>query len=227
MRLEFFRNFPSLEDVKTIANVLDKHGITYEINENTRKHDLTFLGSSLSTSGIEMKFSLKASPDDFKQIHDLIDKEIEVRLDEVEKDHYLFDFSTDELTEVLMKPNEWSVFDFKVAGLILNDRGITISKEFLDSMKKQGHSELLQKESYSSIWIVVGYISAFLGGILGFGIGISLWFMTKRLPSGEKIYTFTDVQRKHGKRITIIGFAVLLLTIAFRVYWFSHVTYIY
>lgn len=222
MKLEFFRNFPSLEDVKAISDVLDKHGIRYEINENTRKHDITFLGSTAANSGVEMKFSLKASPDDFEQINNLIDKEVEVSIEEVEKDHYLFNFSTDELTEILLNPNEWSVFDFKVAGLILNDRGVTVSEEFIKSLRKQGQSELRHKESYSGMWIVIGYISAFLGGILGFGIGLSLWFMTKRLPNGEKIYTFTEVQRKHGKRITIIGFIVLLLSIALRLYWLSN-----
>jgi len=219
MKLEFFRNFPSLEDVKAIAEVLDKHGITYEINENTRKHDVTFLGSTAANSGVEMKFSLKANPEDFERIHQVIDQEVTVGLEEVDKDHYLFTFSTDELTEVLLKPNEWSVFDHKVAGLILNDRGVTVSKEFIDSLKKQSETELRQKEPYSSVWIVIGYVSAFFGGLLGLCIGISLWLMKKRMPSGEKIYSFNDDHRKHGKRITFLGFAMLLLVIAMKLYW--------
>lgn len=215
MKLDFYRNFPSQEHVQAVTEILDEHDVPYEVLENTRENELVFLASGT----VEMQFCLRARPEDFVRINELIDVEMEVSLNEVEEDHYLRSFSSDELIEVVMKPEEWSVFDFKVAGLLLNERGVEVSEEFLNTVRAKGHKAMYNKETYPTIWIVLGYVSAFLGGLLGIAIGLSLVFMTKKLPNGDIIHRFTEAQRKQGKFIVALGFIMLIAYTLLRAFY--------
>ena len=212
MSFKEFRKYASLDEANGLIELLKQEGIPYQLQDFSNQSDI-FLGQKLDLNVI-----VNARIEDFPRIEELLDKKTIITLDQVDKDHYLFDFSNEELTEIIIKPNEWSSFDYKVAELILDDRGIHIDPTFVESIKKQSYNELNQKESYSSIWIIVGYISAFLGGLLGLAIGLSLWFMKKKLPNGEMVYMYDDNNRKHGKQIAIIGFIFTLGYIALRIY---------
>jgi hypothetical protein len=157
--------------------------------------------------------------EDFPKIDSLIDKSIEISLETIDKEHYLFAFSNDELTEIIIKPSEWSNYDYKVAELLLQERGIPLNAKFIENIKQQQYTNLAIKETYSTMWIIVGYISAFLGGFLGFAIGLSLCFMKKKLPNGEKTYVYTENDRNHGKWITGIGITMSIAYLAWRMYY--------
>jgi hypothetical protein len=58
-----------------------------------------------------------------------------------------------------------------------------------------------------------GYISAFLGGVIGIAIGLNLWTMKKTLPNGERVYVYNENDRNHGKIMTVVGIIVLLCSV--------------
>ncbi len=211
MSFEVFRKFPEIESAKHLADLLEENRISYRLEDYSNQADISFMGQNL-----DLKILIKARITDFPKIENLIDSSNDISLDQVDQGHYLFGFTDEELTEIIVKPDEWNNYDYKVAKLILDERGITVSEEFIENIKKQSYSKLSEKESYSSMWVVVGYISAFFGGILGFAIGLSLWQMRKKIPSGEKIFIYDKNTRSHGKRITIIGIIMLLIYIALR-----------
>ncbi len=213
MSIEVFRKFPTLEEAKQLTELLDKNKVPYKLEDYSNQADITFMGQNL-----DLKVIIKAKIADFPKIEKLIDSENKITLDQVEKEHYLFDFTNEELTEILIKPDEWSNYDYKVAELILKNRGIVISEEFIENIKKQRYYALNKKETYSSTWIIIGYISAFLGGLLGFAIGLGLWLMKKKLPNGDKVYIYDDNYRLHGKRITILGLIMTITYISIRIY---------
>ncbi len=213
MSLEVFRKFPSLEDANELVELLKENEIQYCLEDYSNQADMNFIGQNL-----DLKIIVRAKIVDFPKIEELIDKKTKITLDQVDKEHYLFEFSDEELTEIIVKPNEWSNYDYKVAELILNDRGVSISPKFIENIKKQRYNELREKESFSSIWIIIGYISAFLGGLLGFGIGLSLWLMKKKLPNGEKVYIYDENNRQHGIWISLIGFIMTVILITLRIY---------
>lgn len=213
MSLEVFRKYPTIDEANLLIEVLDKNKIQYKLEDYTLHPDIIILGQNL-----DLKIIVKANIKDFPRIEKLLDNEYKLNLSEIDKEHYLFEFNDEELTEIIMKPNDWSNYDYKVAELILNDRGVVVSSEFIENIKKQRYNQLSEKESFSSVWVIVGYVSAFLGGILGLAIGLGLWQMTKNLPNGEKAFIYDDYNRKHGKRITIIGFSMFVVYVLMRLY---------
>ena len=208
MSFEVFRKFPSRKEALGLVELLKKNNIPYQLEDFSKQVDINFLSQNL-----DLKVIVKANFADFPKIEELLDNETRITLDQVDKKHYLFGFTDEELTEIIVTPNEWSNYDYKVAELLLNERGVSISPQFIENIKKQRYSAMNQKEKYSPTWLVLGYISAFLGGLLGLAIGISLWFMKKKLPNGEKMYMYDENYRRHGKRITIIGFIMTLIFI--------------
>ncbi|TAJ15639.1 hypothetical protein DMA11_00070 [Marinilabiliaceae bacterium JC017] len=214
MSIEVFRKFPTRDEANFLIELLDKNEIPYRLEDYSKQADTNFMGQNL-----DLKVIVKARIVDFPKIEELLDDANEITFDQVDKEHYLFDFSDDELTEIIVKPNEWSNYDYKVATLILNERGCTVSPRFIESIKKQRYNQLSEKESYSSLWIIIGYVSAFCSGLLGFAIGLSLWLMKKKLPNGEKVHIYDDKTRIHGKRITLIGLAMTAVGVFIRIYW--------
>ena len=214
MSFEVFRKYPTIQEATELTDVLKENNIPFLLEDSTNKSEIV----GFSIQNLDLKVIVKVRIEDFPKIETLVDNTLKVTLDQVDKEHYLFSFTDEELTEIIVKPNDWSNYDYKVAELILNDRGVSVSPKFIESIKKQRYNELSEKESYSSTWIIIGYISAFLGGLLGFAIGLSLWLMKKRLSNGEKVYIYDEYNRKHGKRITMIGFIMTLVYIALRIY---------
>ncbi len=210
MSLEVFRKFPTIEDSKYLTEILDENKIPYKIEDYSKQADMSFMGQNT-----DLKVILKVRVSDFPKIDKLLEEKYDIKLDQVDKEHYLFEFSDDELTEIIIKPDEWNEFDVKVATLILNDRGVQISQKLIDNIKLQRTKE---KESYPGMWIVIGYISAFLGGVLGIAIGLSLSLMRKTLPNGDKVYIYDENNRTHGKRITVIGIIMIIIILGIRVY---------
>jgi hypothetical protein len=68
------------------------------------------------------------------------------QLDNVEKDHYLFEFTNEELYEITEKPDEWGEFDFLLAMKILSDRGLPVNHAKIIK-SKQDRVETLSKKA--------------------------------------------------------------------------------
>lgn len=83
-------------------------------------------------------------------------------------------------------------------------------------MQDQRIEELAAPEEEHVAWVVFGYIAAVLGGLLGFIIGLSLMRNRKTLPNGERVYAYSEANRKHGR--TIVYIAVASLSV--RLVWF-------
>ena len=115
--------------------------------------------------------------------------------------------------EILLKADEWNEFDYKLAQKILVQRGKSVDTELLKALKKQRIELLAKPEENQKSWIVAGYIFATLGGLLGIFIGYSLWTSKKSLPNGQKVYSYNEKDRTHGKNIFYIG----LITLPFYV----------
>lgn len=204
-------NDPALADGLIV--ILDQHQIVYQIEEGaTSANPLMALNNEM-----DRNYVVKIHPEDFGRANQALTEEYQSELEFVEPDHYLFKFTNEELLDLLAKPDEWNAFDYQLAQKILVGRGVNISAEKIAELNQDRMEELQQPEQPQTIWIILGYIMAVLGGLLGLLIGWHLSSYQKTLPNGQKVFGYSENDRAHGKRIFYIGIVGLLLAIYFRI----------
>ena len=198
-----FRKFPTLEQAIELKDLLKESGIESVLADNVPPVDVTFTGNTLQN---EIEIRIKQS--DFKKAEGVLEKNAEDLIDQIDKDYYLFEFSDEELYEVLLKSDEWNAFDYTLAQKILKQRGKSVDKELLNSLKNERLKDLAKPEGNQKPWIIGGYLFSILGGFLGLIIGYFLWTSKKTLPNGQKVYSYSENDRKHGKYIFYIGLII-------------------
>lgn len=211
------RSFRKISDKNLAVQLVDflkENNINSSLTELTTSLDSTFGDSELNKL-----WEIKLNYPDFEQANNLLEQQAEESLNNVEEDHYLFEFTDEKLYDILSKPDEWNEFDFKLAQKILKERGNDISQDQIESYKSDRIEELSESEVNHPGWIIAGYIFAALGGLWGVAIGWHLWKGKKTLPNGERILRYSSTDRNEGKTIFILGIIVLSIAIPIRVYY--------
>lgn len=206
-----YQTFHNLEQAREFTNLLDKSNIEYDIEKVTPVFDPAFTGNTMNDTII-----LKLLPSDFSKADKAYADAMIVDLGVIDKDYYLFSFSNEELMEVIIKKDEWNDFDYVLALKLLKERGREITPDMLDTIRKQRLADLSRHKPFPLGWIIVGYILAVLGGILGVFIGLMLLWDTKRLPDRATIFAYDSNARSHGKIIFTIGLVMLILTLVYN-----------
>jgi hypothetical protein len=204
-----FQKYQDPELAKEIARLLHENKIEFEIEDHNQ-----FFDPSFANNKVDPNIILKLKPEDFKRADYILHKYYAQQLDSVDKEYYLFDFSDDELEEIISKPDEWGKFDYQLAQRILKERGKEVNPNEIEYLKIQRINDLSKPEATSKFWIILGYVSAILGGVLGFIIGWVLAHFKKTLPNGQRVYNYVESVRKHGKIIFYLSFVGLILWIA-------------
>jgi hypothetical protein len=219
MKPEFitYQKFDDVELANVLSEQLESHGIAYFVEEES----LTFNVSFALNDPFAKEYAVKIKSEDFEKVNQLLKKDEENNVENVDKSYYLFSFTNDELMEVITKADEWSPFDFVLARKLLNDKGVIINEEVLSTIKEKRIEELKVPEASQPVWVMLGYIIALSGIALPFfmsAIGLFIgWHLSthkKTLPDGERVYGYNETDRKHGKRIFYIGIVVFVLSLA-------------
>ncbi len=137
-------------------------------------------------------------------------------MDGVDKDYYLFEFTDEELMEIVSKPDEWGHFDYQLAQKFLRESGKEIKPEVAALLKAQRLNELAKSETVHKYWIYLGYVSALLGGLIGIFIGWTLAYYKKTLPDGQRVFAYREDVRNHGARILLIASISLVAWVLIR-----------
>jgi hypothetical protein len=198
-----FKKFPTLEQANELKELLKENGVESLVADNIPPVDVTFSGNTLQN-----EFEVRIKQSDFKKAEEILEKNVGNLIDQIDKDYYLFEFTDEELYEILLKSDEWNAFDYTLAQKILKQRGKSVNKELLNSLKNERIKDLAKPEENQRPWIIAGYIFSLLGGFLGLIIGYFLWTSKKTLPNGQKVYSYSANDRKHGKYIFYIGLII-------------------
>ncbi len=207
-----YQKFNSKSEILELAQVLNDHEIEFELEDNTMNTD-----GSFSNNEINKDYRLKLRADDFDQVNEIRTTLSGNLIDAIDADYYLFDFTNEELIDLVAKSDEWSHFDVLLAKKILKERGTELSDEQVSKLKTERLEELSKPEDSQPGWVAAGYIMAFLGGLIGILIGWHLSSHKKTLPNGEQVYGYSESTRKHGRRILILGLVMILISLATRV----------
>ncbi|MCW3169461.1 hypothetical protein OMO38_13110 [Chryseobacterium sp. 09-1422] len=211
--LSTYRKFIYEDDALELMEILKQNHITYELVNNSSQLDSNF-GGDINTK----QFELKIHPEDFEQAEKLEEKLVQNAIETVDENYHLFDYSDEELIEIVMKKEEWNKFDYLLAQKILKERGKEISPELLKVINKKRIEDLSTQEESPSWLIVIGYASAFFAGFLGIFIGGYLMYYKKALPNGGSMYGFSRKDRSHGQNILIISGVAFFIWIGFRLF---------
>lgn len=204
-----FKRFIDAGQAKELAEDLENKGIECQLMDNSLSAEITF------SSNIEVMIRQS----DFEKANKILDEKAEILLVDINKEHYLFDFTNDELYDILSKPDAWNPLDYKLAQQILNDRGQVVNEDLLKTLKLARLAELYKPDKGQTLWIIVGYIFSFTISIIGLIIGWYLWKTKKTLPGGEKIYVYSKNDRIHGQLIFLIGIIFLLIAIFIKLFY--------
>lgn len=203
-----FRTYNDQNLAKEIDAILRNGGIITKLVDNSPSFDVSFANNK-----IENEIQLLISPKDFEAADELLEKSVNELPD---KEHYLYSFTTEELYEVLARPDEWNPFDYKLSQKILLKRGEEITPGLIQKYKYSRIKELEKPEKRQIGWIITGYIFSFLGGFIGILIGWFIANLRKTLPDGRKVSTFQKADRLHGRIIFFLGIMILTIVLLYN-----------
>lgn len=209
-----FQKFNLKEDAVELASLLRENGIEYRIEDSSSGLDSNFGNTELTKD-----YLIKLQKEDFEKADALLLQVSSNLVETIDKDHYLYDFTNEELKEIIIKKDEWSHLDFLLAQKILKERNHEILPEEIEKHRKQRLEDLAKPEEHQGTWIYIGYFFAFLGGFLGIFIGWYLKTHRKTLPNGERVFNYSESDRKQGNRILILSLFFLLFWIGVRVFF--------
>ncbi len=200
---EKFLTFQKFNDegiAKNLTDLLAKNDIKFETEDSNKFFDVSFANNPL---GREIR--VKLQPKDFEVTKKLLEIYYKKQTENVDKDYYLFEFTDQELTEIVMKPDEWGDFDYQLAQQLLKERGIEIKPAVIELITKQRNDDLAKPIEANKYLFTVGYVFAILGGLIGILIGAVIAYSKKTLPDGRSVYRYTEDEKDKGIIIMFLG----------------------
>lgn len=206
-----FQRFNDQNSASELGDFFKEKKLEYLLEDNSLSFDPTF-----ANNGFGKEFCVKLKKSDFEKGNAFLIEKAETENIEVDKDYYLLSFTDKELFELITASDEWSPFDVSLAERLLKERGIEITSEEIEKIKNNRIKELSKPEEGQTAYIIIGYITAVLGGFLGMLIGWHLLTFKKTLPDGNRIYAYSNNDRKQGNHILIIGGIFLVIWLLYR-----------
>ena len=210
------RRFQFHEDAADLVEKLREAGIHAEVIDNSPSFDVTFTQANPTIAQYEVKVHQKHFAN-AKEIQQGMARE---EITEIAAEHYLHEFSDEELLDLLKAEEEWSEYDVIAARLILTERKVTIPEAEITQAKEEALRQQREQIRVSNRTLITGYILAPLGmffsviAFIPFLLGCYFIMAKKTLSTGEKIRMYDDFSRKHG--MAFVG-----LCIVFFVLWLS------
>jgi len=126
--------------------------------------------------------------------------------------------SNEELLEIYKNSEDYQAEFVKSVSEELIKRNIDTEKIDLDKQHRRKFAiEQLEKgKEGEQIYIILGFISAFLGGLIGIIMGYTYSQSKQSTNSGETYYTYNENTRKKGTLMMIVGFFVLVLSLIWK-----------
>ncbi|HEX8329516.1 MAG TPA: hypothetical protein VF629_18405 [Hymenobacter sp.] len=200
-----YQSFATEVVAQPLLELLERHRVPVETGWAKPDFDV-----SMANNATDTRFVVRLQQADFERARELEEQDNEALMDNAPSDHYLFGFDDDELFDILVKPDEWNSYDVSLARHILRQRGREVSPDTMRLLRRNRLAEMTNPEPSQKGWILLGYFSAAIGGILGMLIGWHLHYHNKTLSDGTQVRAFSPRDRAHGFRILLLGIGGLV-----------------
>ena len=237
---ETFRVSNEREQIDFIAKILDDNDIEYDID-----YGAPVDGGILSGS-VAVDYYLKIARTDFEKVEALLQQANgETDASSIDENHPFFAFSKEELTDVVRQPYEWDTTDYQLALQILKKQGVTFTDDEIQRYKDEHIARLAQPRSNNGVvgfgyfltifGILINFLALYhifnkeeitplysimagLAWMIGLVMGKSC-LVTKILPNGKKVPVFNEKCHHHGRRIMLLSFVLLAITVVQFALW--------
>jgi hypothetical protein len=187
-----YAKFHTDEELATVTAILDKASIAYHVEKEKNLLDKIYVGESY-----DPMIALKIANTDFITVNTLMVNSVEIDVDSINKDYYLFHFSVAELTSVLEHPYDWNYFDQALAKYLLAQQQVAAPVTT---------TEIAYEPIGLGIqWLILEYLLSVVMVYAGIIIGGLTLIAYKTLPNGKKVAIYNDKVRTHGKWMIVIG----------------------
>lgn len=206
------KNCTDIEEARHLEKLLADNNIKTTLTKTTPNGviDLSFNDDHLHVSIL-----VKVEPENLTLAKKLMEEQAAQNIELYNTDHYLFDFSTEELKDIILKKDEWSIEDYLLSIKILADRGINLTDDKINELREQRLNELKKPEKANFWGLIFGFITAIMGGFIGLMVGWFYWRSKKTLPNGERIFTYSPGVRKTGSFLFVFGIISTTLWVMF------------
>jgi hypothetical protein len=211
-----FKRLHTAEQAAEIASLLQQHNIPVEQEEEIQLMDKIYIGQNF-----DQRFLIKIPADLFLKADALLKSQIEISTEDLDPDYYMLSFSKEELTEVIVKKDEWGDFDYALALKLLEKQGISYTPEQLNTLGNKRLDNLSKPQDLPGIWLFIGYLSPvtifapvpypIIYSLIGIVLGVFVWTAKKTLPNGERVAAFSEKTQWHGKWMIIFGFVLSVI----------------
>jgi len=210
---EFYRNFELESEMEKVKNLFDQHSIEFEATSVETIIDEVFVGK-----GMIPKFTIKLKTQDFKRASEILKKQAENEMDLYGGFEHLNELTDEELTEIVLKPYEWSIESEIAAKKILKARGVEISEQEIKDHKFNFQREFFKGKSVH-IGIQLAYFVAIILGfyihivfiIAGLGMGYYYAYGKTTDREGNRYYLYDKRAREIGKFIFVGGIIAFVI----------------
>ncbi|BAV06431.1 hypothetical protein SAMN05421788_10789 [Filimonas lacunae] len=213
-----FQKFTDLETAEDFATELRANDISYHLIDHNNATNVKVEGYNT----IQIAIELNIAEHDFPRAQQVLDRYYEESIKKIDPSYYLFEFSTEELKDIIAKPFEWGRLDYYLARHLLKQKGIEVTDEEVQQIKAERLQEMSKIEKVSQGKIVAGYLFAVLLPLAGLFIGFTIYYNRKLLPTGERFYLHTEDDRKNGQRILQLGVVCTLVHVAATLYYIAN-----
>jgi hypothetical protein len=214
-----FQKFTESGIASEIAELLKANNIDYQVLDTNKIFDPSFANNSFDPDII-----LKIKPADFIKANAVLDDYYKPLVNNIDKDYYLFEFTDEELLDIISMSDQWGHFDYQLAQKILKDRGKEVNPERTNQLREQRTKDLSKPEAAHWRLVYLGYFFAVVSIYSVFSVlpayilGWLLAFFKKTLPDGTRVFVYRKEERNHGK-IMLLMAAIVLIVWLFR--WFK------
>ena len=195
-----YRKFTDAESAEEVCEQLREHSIEYKLLDSSHSY-LKVIGYSQIDPGVIVNIK----PRDFKKADRILDQYYMNLVENVDKSHYIFEFSDDELKDIVKNPYDWGSLDLHLAKKLLKDKGIELSETYVEERKSEKLKELSKSKEASFYKIILGYIFSFILPAVGLIIGLLIVNTKNVLPNGHRLPAYSNSSRTHGQVMIVIS----------------------
>lgn len=222
-----FKTYPNVDSAKEAAAILEENGIELDVREEARVLDSNYIGQQFSNPWL-----LYLHGEDFDRANQILEDHIVVRLEDVDPGYLLLSFSDEELIDVMEKKDEWGMYNYKLAEMLLRQKDRPIPEVQIAIRQAENLKVKEQPVASGNMFLILGYLSVLGGiftlfvpartpvltlmqGLLGLFIGWLLSHHKRTLSNGKRSYYFNNSTRLQGNIMLWTSIAVTVLKIIF------------